>query len=585
MSGFSEIGDWVYIAVVLAILVGLAWPYGAFMARVFTDQPTLLTPVVRPVERAFYRLAGVDPRREMRWTTYAYAVLAFNLLGFLAVYALQRLQGLLPLNPEGMTGVEARSSFNTAMSFMTNTNWQGYAGEATMSYLTAMLALTVQNFVSAATGIAVAIALIRGLSRRSAGQIGNFWVDLTRATLYVLLPVSILVALFLVAGGVPQTLAGGVDVQTIAGAVQHLPLGPAASQIAIKQIGTNGGGFWNVNSAHPFENPNAFTNLVELVAILLVPVALTFTFGRMVGNIRQGIAIFAAMFILLVAGMGVATWAERDGNPLFDEFAVSQETSVGDEAAPGGNMEGKEVRFGIPASTAWAAFTTAASNGSVNSMHDSYTPIGGMVAMLNIATGEVIFGGVGSGLYGMLFYAIVAMFVVGLMVGRTPEYLGKRIESYEIKMAMLALLVSPFLMPSLTALALSLDAGLASRWNGGPHGFSEILYAFLSGAGNNGSAFAGLAANVPFYNVAIGLAMMFGRFLLLIPALALAGSLARKNMVPITAGTLPTTGPLWIGTLVGVVVIVGALTFFPAMALGPVIEHAFMGDGVSFPSP
>jgi potassium-transporting ATPase potassium-binding subunit len=585
MSGFSEIGDWVYIAVVLAILVGLAWPFGAFMARVFTDQPTLLTPVVRPVERAFYRLAGVDARREMRWTTYAFAVIAFNFLGFLAVYGLQRLQGTLPLNPEDMAGVEARSSFNTAMSFMTNTNWQGYAGEATMSYLTAMLALTVQNFVSAATGIAVVIALIRGLSRRSAGQIGNFWVDLTRATLYVLLPVSILVALVLVAGGAPQTLASGVDVQTIAGAVQHLPLGPAASQIAIKQLGTNGGGFWNVNSAHPFENPSAFTNLVELVAILLIPVALTFTFGRMVGNIRQGVAIFAAMFILLVAGMGVTTWAERSGNPLYEEYGVSQETTVVGEEAPGGNMEGKEVRFGIAPSTTWATFTTAASNGSVNSMHDSYTPIGGMVAMLNIATGEVIFGGVGSGLYGMLFYAIVAMFVVGLMVGRTPEYLGKRIESYEIKMAMLALLVSPFLMLSLTALALSLDAGLASRWNGGPHGFSEVLYAFISGAGNNGSAFAGLAANVPFYNVAIGLAMMFGRFLLLIPALALAGSLARKNMVPITAGTLPTTGPLWIGTLVGVVVIVGALTFFPAMALGPVIEHAFMGDGVSFPSP
>jgi len=585
MSGFAVGADWVYLAVVLALVVGLAWPLGPFMARVFAGQRTLLTPVLRPVEQGFYRLAGVDGRREMAWTTYAFAVLAFNLAGFLAVYAIQRMQGSLPLNPEGVTGVEARSSFNTAISFVTNTNWQGYAGEATMSYLTQMLALTVQNFVSAATGIAVVIALIRGLTRRSAGQIGNFWVDLTRATLYVLLPLSLLVALVLAAGGVPQTLARGVDVQAVTGAIQHLPLGPAASQIAIKQLGTNGGGFWNANSAHPFENPNAFTNLVELVAILLIPVALTFTFGRMVGDIRQGLAIFIAMLLLLVAGMGVTTWTEREGNPLYGELGVSQESTVAGEDAPGGNMEGKEVRFGIPGSTAWAAFTTAASNGSVNSMHDSYTPVGGMVAMLNIATGEVIFGGVGSGLYGMLFYVIVAMFVVGLMVGRTPEYLGKRIEAYEIRMAMIALLVSPFLMLSLAALALSVDSGLASRGNGGPHGFSEVLYAFISGAGNNGSAFAGLAANVPFYNVAIGLAMMFGRYLLLIPALALAGSLARKHPVATTAGTLPTTGFLWIGTLVGVVVIVGALTFFPAMSLGPIIEHAFMNDGVSFPAP
>jgi K+-transporting ATPase ATPase A chain len=367
--------------------------------------------------------------------------------------------------------------------------------------------------------------------------------------------------------------------------VQHLPLGPAASQIAIKQWGTNGGGFWNVNSAHPFENPNNFSNLVQVISILLVPVALTFTFGRMVGNIRQGLTIFGAMMILLVIGMGVLTWSERSGNPMYDDVAVSQDTSVLNETAPGGNMEGKEARFGIPASTVWAEFTTSASNGSVNSMHDSYTPIGGMVAMLNIATGEVIFGGVGSGLYGMIFYAIVAMFVVGLMVGRTPEYLSKRIEAYEIKMSMIALLVSPLLMLGLTALALSLDQGLASRWNGGPHGFSEILYAFISGTGNNGSAFAGLAANVPFYNVAIGLAMMFGRFLLLIPALALAGSLARKNPVATTAGTLPTTGLLWTGTLVGVVVIVGALTFFPAMSLGPIVEHFFLSDGVGFGAP
>ncbi len=577
--------DWLVVALTLALVVGLAWPFGMFMARVFSDQRTLLTPIVGPVERVFYRLAGVNTYREMRWTTYAFAVLAFNLIGFLVVYGLQRLQGSLFLNPEGLAGVEGRSSFNTAMSFMTNTNWQGYAGEVTMSYLTAMLALTVQNFVSAATGIAVVIALVRGFSRKSSGQIGNFWVDLTRATLYVLLPVSFVFAIVLVASGVPQTLSSSLDVSTITGAVQHLPLGPAASQIAIKQLGTNGGGFWNVNSAHPFENPNAFTNLLQVVAILVIPVALTFTFGKLVGNIRQGLTIFGAMLILLVAGLGAMTWAERAGNPMFGDLAVSQATTVADEAAPGGNMEGKDVRFGIAASTTWAGFTTAASNGSVNSMHDSYTPIGGMVAMLNIATGEVIFGGVGSGLYGMVFYAIVAMFVVGLMVGRTPEYLGKRIEAYEIKMAMIALLVSPLLMLGLTALALSLDDGLASRWNGGPHGFSEILYAFLSGAGNNGSAFAGLSANVPFYNVAIGLAMMFGRFLLLIAALALAGSLARKTTVATTAGTLPTTGMLWTGTLVGVVVIVGALTFFPAMSLGPIIEHFYAGDGITFPAP
>ncbi len=577
--------DWLVVALTLALVVGLAWPFGMFMARVFSDQRTFLTSIVGPVERVFYRLAGVDTYREMRWTTYAYAVLAFNLVGFLVVYGLQRLQGLLFLNPEGLAGAEGRSSFNTAMSFMTNTNWQGYAGEVTMSYLTAMLALTVQNFVSAATGIAVVIALVRGFSRKSSGQIGNFWVDLTRATLYVLLPVSFVFAIVLVAAGVPQTLSSSLDVSTITGAVQHLPLGPAASQIAIKQLGTNGGGFWNVNSAHPFENPTPFTTLLPVVAILVIPVALTFTFGKMVGNIRQGLTIFGAMLILLVAGLGAMTWAERAGNPMFDDLAVSQATTVADEAAPGGNMEGKEVRFGIAASTTWGAFTTAASNGSVNSMHDSYTPIGGMVAMLNIATGEVIFGGVGSGLYGMVFYAIVAMFVVGLMVGRTPEYLGKRIEAYEIKMAMIALLVSPLLMLGFTALALSLDNGLASRWNGGPHGFSEILYAFLSGAGNNGSAFAGLAANVPFYNVAIGLAMMFGRFLLLIAALALAGSLARKSTVATTVGTLPTTGMLWTGTLVGVVVIVGALTFFPAMSLGPIIEHFYAGDGVTFPAP
>jgi K+-transporting ATPase ATPase A chain len=454
-----------------------------------------------------------------------------------------------------------------------------------MSYLTQMLALTTQNFVSATTGITVILALIRGFSRKSTWELGNFWVDLVRSVLYILLPLSAVVTLLLVAGGVPQTFAHAVPVQGIQGVQSLLAIGPVASQIAIKQLGTNGGGFFNANSAHPFENPNAWTGLIEVVSILIVPVALTFMFGKMIGKIRQGIALFATMGILLIIGLIVTTAAERSGNPQFDDLGVSQATTVNGEAAPGGNMEGKEARFGIPQSTTWAVITTAASNGAVNSMHDSYTPLGGMVPLLNIATSEVIFGGVGSGLYGILFYAIVAIFVGGIMVGRTPEYLGKKIEAFEIKMAMIALLIVPVLILGMTSIAIISGPGLASRWNGGPHGLTEILYAFTSAAGNNGSAFAGLAANVPFYNIMLGLAMLFGRFLMIVPALALAGALARKSMIPVTEGTLPTTGVLWVGLLTGVIVIIGGLTYLPGVTLGPVVEHVFMHNTVTFPAP
>jgi K+-transporting ATPase ATPase A chain len=582
MSGFSEIGDWIAIAVMLVILGVAAWPLGSFMARVYDGKRTAPGRVLQPVENLTYRALGIDPQREMGWKTYATALLMFNLVGFLLVYGLQRLQGILPLNPEGLPGVEPLLSFNTAISFVSNTNWQSYSGEGTLGYLTQMAGLTVQNFVSAATGMAVLVALARGFSRRTSNVVGNFWVDMTRSVLYVLLPLSIVGALTLVALGVPQTLSSYVEVVGVNGEAQRLALGPAASQIIIKQLGTNGGGFFGVNSAHPFENPNIWANTIELTVILLIPVAMVFMFGRMIGNIRQGVAIAAAMTILLVAALGAVTWAERSGNPLIDDQVVSQETLVNGENAPGGNMEGKELRFGIAASTTWTAYTTAASNGSVNAMHDSLTPLGGLVPIVLMATGEVIFGGVGSGMYGMLLYAILAIFVVGLMVGRTPELLQKRIESREIRLAMLALLVSPVLMLSFTALAVALPEGRDAALNAGPHGFSEIFYTFVSGAGNNGSAFAGLGANTPFYNVMLGLAMFLGRFMIIIPVLAIAGALARKPAVAVTRGTFPTTGPLWVGTLVGVVVIIGALTFLPAFGLGPIVEHIFMNDGIRF---
>jgi K+-transporting ATPase ATPase A chain len=566
------------------VLLLLTKPLGLYMYRVFAGERTFLHPVLVPVERGIYRLTGVDETREMRWTSYAVAMLLFNLVGWVVLYGLQRLQGSLPLNPQGLPGVEAFSSFNTAVSFMTNTNWQGYAGESTMSYLSQMAGLTVQNFVSAATGIAIAIALVRGFARRNTAEIGNFWVDLVRATLYLLFPLSILVALLLMASGVPQTLARYAEATGLDGVTRLIPLGPAASQIAIKQLGSNGGGFFNANSAHPFENPTPFTNAVESLAILLIAAGLTYTCGKMVGDTRQGWAVFAAMSVLFVVGLTAATWAEGDGNPLLAQAGADQSTSIAGEEAPGGNMESKEVRFGIPLSAQWAVATTAASNGSVNSMHDSYTPLGGLVTLANISTGEVIFGGVGAGLYGFLFYAVAAIFIAGLMVGRTPEYLGKKIEAFDIKMAMLAILIVPLAILVLTGVSAVIDAGLSSRLNPAAHGLTEIQYAFTSAAGNNGSAFAGLNANTPWYNTTIGLAMLVGRFFMIVPALALAGNLAAKNRAEATTGTFPTTGPLWVGLLVGVILIVGALTFFPSFALGPIIEHFQMQAGDTFAS-
>jgi K+-transporting ATPase ATPase A chain len=492
---------------------------------------------------------------------------------------LQRLQNILPFNPQGLGPVSADSSFNTAVSFASNTNWQGYGGETTMSYLTQMAGLTVQNFVSAAAGMALAVALIRGFARRSANGVGNFWVDLTRSTLYVLLPMSIVVALALVALGVPQNLNSYTEATTLEGMKQVIAQGPVASQLAIKQLGTNGGGFFNANSAHPFENPNALTNLIEMWAILVISGALTYTFGRMVRNTRQGWAIFAVMSVLFLGGLSVAYWAESQGNPAITAHNVDMTPSG---LQSGGNMESKDVRFGIANSTIWAAATTAASNGSVNSMHDSYTPLGGLIPLLNIQLGEVIFGGVGAGLYGMLLFAVIAVFVAGLMVGRTPEYLGKKIESKEVKMAMLAILILPLSTLGFTALATVLHVGLAGPLNAGPHGFSEILYAYSSGTGNNGSAFAGLSANTPFYNTTIGFAMLIGRWLMIVPMMAMAGSLAAKKVVPPSAGTFPTDSALWVGLLAGVILIVGGLTYFPALALGPVVEHFAMNAGQLF---
>jgi K+-transporting ATPase ATPase A chain len=570
------------IVVYFGILLALTKPLGIYMARLFSGERVFLSPVVRPVERGVYKLAGVDERREMRWTTYAVALLLFNLAGFLAVYGLQRFQEGLPFNPQGLANVEARSAFNTAVSFVTNTNWQGYYPEITMSYLTQMAGLTVQNFVSAATGVAVAIALVRGFARRSAREIGNFWVDLTRTVLYVLLPGSFVVALVFVARGVPQNLDAYTAVTTLAGEAQLIPQGPMASQEAIKLFGTNGGGFLNANSAHPFGNPTPLTNLVQMLLILAVPAALTSTFGRLVGNTKQGWAIFAAMSLLFFVGVAVTTVAEQAGNPILADAGADQGTEVAGERAPGGNLEGKETRLGIAGTSLFAVVTTAASSGAVNGMHDSFTPLGGLVPLANIGLGEVIFGGVGAGLYGVLVYAVVAIFVAGLMVGRTPEYLGKKIEPYDVKMALLTLLVLPLLILGFTGVAMVSDDALASRWNPAAHGLSEVLYAFTSAAGNNGSAFAGLSANVPFFNVALGAAMLGGRFLMIVPVLALAGSLVAKNRAAETAGTFPTTGGLWVGLLVGVILIVGALTYVPSYSLGPIIEHFQMRDGQTF---
>jgi K+-transporting ATPase ATPase A chain len=576
LNGYLQIGFY------LVVLIALVKPLGSYMARVYENKSFGLDRVLGPFERLIYRLGGVRSNEEMNWKTYALAMLLFNFAGLAVLYALQRLQHLLPLNPQGFAAVTPDSSFNTAISFASNTNWQGYGGETTMSYLTQMLGLTVQNFVSAAAGMTTLAAFIRGLARRTAETIGNFWVDLVRTTLYIFLLLAVLLASIQVSQGVIQNFSAYQSVPLLQPTVdgngnlvteQLLPMGPVASQVAIKQLGTNGGGFFNVNSAHPFENPTPLVNFFEMLAILLIPAASCYMFGKMVGDTRQGWAVLAAMTVIFVALLALCVGAEQSGNPAFTNLDVDQSAS---SMQSGGNMEGKEVRFGIANSALWATATTAASNGSVNSMHDSYTPLGGLVPMWLIQLGEVIYGGVGSGLYGMLVFAIIAVFVAGLMVGRTPEYLGKKIEAYEMKMASLVILIPPLVVLGFTALAVVTDAGKATIFNPGVHGFSEVLYAFSSQGNNNGSAFAGLGANNPFYNFTGGLAMLFARYWLAIPTLAIAGSLARKKIVPTGPGTLPTHNALFVMLLIGVVIIVGALTFIPALALGPIVEHLIM---------
>jgi K+-transporting ATPase ATPase A chain len=567
----------------LVVLLALAKPLGEFFARVLTGERQFLTPALGWLERLTYKASGVDPQQEMRWTTYAFATLTFNFFGLLVVYLLQRTQGLLPLNPAELGAVSPDSSWNTAVSFASNTNWQGYGGESTMSYLTQMLALAVQNFVSAATGIAVLAALARAFSRRQAATIGNFWADLTRSTLYIMLPLSFVLALALVSQGVVQTFGPYVKAQTVekieyeenkekkTTQEQVLPMGPAASQVAIKQLGTNGGGFFNVNSAHPFENATPLSNFLEMLSILLIGAALCVTFGRMIGDVRQGWAILAAMTLMFVALLAVAVTAEQTGNPLFEKLGLDSSQ----------NLEGKEVRFGIANSALWATATTAASNGSVNAMHDSFTPLGGLVPMWLMQLGEVIYGGVGSGLYGMLVLAIIAVFIAGLMIGRTPEYLGKKVEAFEVKMASVAILLPPLVVLVGAAIAVLVEPGKAGVANPGAHGYSEILYAFSSAGNNNGSAFGGLSANTPFYNTALGFAMLISRYWLIIPVLAVAGSFAAKKTVPAGPGTLPTHTPLFIVLIIGTVGLVGALTFVPALALGPVVEHFQMIQGAA----
>ncbi len=562
------VNGWIQIALYCLAITVCVKPLGLYMARFFEGEIKFLA----PVERAIYRVCGVKGE-EQHWTTYTIAMLAFSIAGFLSLYLMQRFQAALPFNPQAQAAVTPDLSFNTSVSFITNTNWQSYSGETTLSYLVQMFGLTVHNFVSAATGIALAIALVRGFARRSGKTLGNFWVDMTRCTLYLLLPASILFGLFLVWQGVPQNLGAYTHVVGLDGFKQLIAQGPVASQEAIKMLGTNGGGFFNANSAHPFENPTGLTDFAELWAILVISAALTYTFGHMVKDTRQGWAIFAVMAVLFLGGLGVTYWAEAQGNVAVAAAHVAQ---------PTGNMEGKEVRFGVANSVLWATATTDASNGSVNAMHDSFTPLGGMIPIINIELGEIIFGGVGSGIYGMLLWAVVAMFVAGLMVGRTPEYLGKKIEAKEVKMSMLAILILALSILGFTALAAVTKAGLAGPENSGPHGFSEILYAFSSATGNNGSAFAGLTANTVFYNTTLGFAMLIGRFLFIVPMMAVAGSLVTKKIVPTSAGTFPTHGGLFIGLLVGVILIVGGLTFFPALSLGPIVEHLAMQAGTFF---
>lgn len=564
---------WILLVAFLVILALLAWPLGRWLVAVAEGRfPRWFAPFVK-AEHGLYRLAGVDAGSGMGWRQYAIALVVFNLLGVLAVYALQRLQGVLPLNPQAMAAVSADSSFNTAISFVSNTNWQGYAGESTMSYLTQMLALTVQNFFSAATGIVVVIALVRGFAARSSASIGNFWVDITRVTAYMLVPLSLVFALVLVGQGVIQNFGAYQDVTTLQAAPQSIAMGPVASQEAIKMLGTNGGGFFNANSAHPYENPTPLSNLLQMLAIFLIPAALVFMFGRLVGDMRQGWAVLAAMTAIFVVSVVVVTAQEQQGNPLLAQLGVDQAASA---TQPGGNMEGKEARFGIAATGLFAATTTAASCGAVNAMHDSFTPLGGMVPLVLMQLGEVVFGGVGTGLYSMLIFAILAVFIAGLMIGRTPEYLGKKIETYEMKMTSIAILVTPILVLAGAAVAVLADAGKAGIANPGAHGFSEILYALTSAANNNGSAFAGLSANTPFYNTLLAVAMWFGRFGVIVPVLAIAGSLAAKKRLAVTAGTLPTHGPLFVTLLIGSVLLVGLLNYVPALALGPVVEHLML---------
>jgi potassium-transporting ATPase potassium-binding subunit len=562
---------WIQILLYCAIVVALVKPLGWYMTRVFNGESTFLSPVLRPLERGLYWIGGVDEKREQHWLTYTVAMLLFHVGGFLIIYGLMRLQSLLPLNPAEQSAVAPDLSFNTAISFLTNTNWQNYGGESTLSYLTQMLGLTHQNFLSAATGIALAVALIRGFSRSSMRTIGNFWVDVTRCTLYVLLPICIVYTLFLVGQGMPQTLGAYVEATTLEGAKQTIAVGPVASQVAIKMLGTNGGGFFNANAAHPFENPTALSNFVQMISIFALGAALTNVFGRMVGNPRQGWAILAVMGVLFISGVAVTYWAEANGTSILSSLGLT-----------GGNMEGKEVRFGIIASSLFAVVTTAASCGAVNAMHDSFTALGGMIPLINMQLGEIIVGGVGAGLYGMLLFVVLAIFVAGLMVGRTPEYVGKKIEAREVKMAMLAILVLPLMYLGWTAVAVVFPPAVASMANAGPHGFTEVLYAYTSATGNNGSAFGGLTGNTFFYNLTLASSMFVGRFFMIVPAMALAGSLAAKKSIPPSAGTLPTTGGLFVGLVVGVILIIGGLTFFPALALGPIVEHLAMNANTLF---
>jgi potassium-transporting ATPase potassium-binding subunit len=560
----------IQILLFFGIVFAITKPLGSYMARVFQRERTFLDPVLVPVERLIYRVSGVKPNVEQHWTTYTIAMLLFNVTGLVVLYAMQRLQHLLPLNPQGLGPISEDSSFNTAVSFTSNTNWQSFTPESTMSYFTQMAGLTFHNFVSAATGIALAIALVRGFARHEMKAVGNFWVDLTRCTLWILLPICLLTSPVLVWQGVPQNLNPYVAAKTVEGADQTIAQGPVASQEVIKELGTNGGGFFNANSSHPYENPTPLTDLIEMVLIFAISAGLTYTFGVMVGDTRQGWALFGVMAVLFFLGVAVAYWSEASGNPAFARMGVDP---------GGGNMEGKEVRFGIANSALWATVTTDTSCGAVNSMHDSFTPLGGMVPMINMQLGEVVYGGVGSGLYGMLVFAVLSVFIAGLMVGRTPEYLGKKIEAKEVTLAVLAVLVLEFSILGFTALASVTSGGLAGPLNKGPHGLSEILYAYSEGTGNNGSAFAGLSANTIFYNLTIGLAMLFGRFLMIVPTIAIAGSLVKKKLVPASSGTFPTTGPLFVALVVGVILIVGGLTFFPALALGPIVDHLYMLAG------